>query len=90
MLPEHVIPALIDEHVVAPTAVAAPSPRTDVEVVRVVADPVVEQVVVGGAPQVHVHIGRVEVRPPVAAPEPRPTPAPDLGAYLAARREDRR
>lgn len=90
LLAEHVVPALVDERVVGPTAVGAPSGRADADVVRIAAEPVVEQLVVDGRPQVNVHIARVEVRPPAAASEPRTKPGPDLGEYLAARREDRR
>jgi hypothetical protein len=50
-----------------------------------------------GPPEVHVHIGRVEVVraapppvPPAPAPPRRPRPGPDHDAYLARRRENRR
>jgi len=98
LLAVHVVPALVDAGLVAPD-------QTDV--VRLGTEPVVHDDAPGardtaGRPQVHVHIGRVEVHqappaPPPRAPEParRPTsrpgpPEPDHDAYLARRRQQGR
>jgi hypothetical protein len=95
LLEEHILPVLVREQVVAPTAVPGPTGRTDVEVVEVPGEARVETEI-GDPPQVHVHIGEVRVRRPDAptprpdAPTPRPRPdPPDLDAYLAARRDPR-
>jgi hypothetical protein len=77
LMARHVIPALR----------AAGAVRSGRDSVRLTEEPVTERR--GG--DVHVHLGRIEVVPPPAAPRSRPRPAaPDHEAYLARRRQDRR
>jgi hypothetical protein len=78
----------------------APNSRqTAPDVLRAVGEPRTTRALraESGPPEVHVHIGRVEVLraapppvPPAPAPPRRPRPAPDHDAYLARRRENRR
>lgn len=99
LITEHVIPALVGRGVTDSGAVAGPTNRMDVDVVQAVGDPVVRRPTGPTGPaEVHVHIGRVEVRKPASPPSPAQTPAPiarsaptpDHEAYLTRRREDRR